>query len=198
MHCCKHKQILAYRNASEHKQWGLVREIKSPSCSCKCSTPWSSFRIFNGRDSGIDIGSLCMTAPVHKVWGNASSEFGSRVSRTCLARKGNSDTNRLGSWSAARNNERLASRSLTACKTFTNRMPIADFVSAFGLHRISIFCASGKTFRRRVFDALGGTRNSCLLGELFCPTSPRRPAMRPDPRRPLYVKVLDSTSFLNC
>ena len=44
-----------------------------------------------------------------------------------------------------------------------------------------------------MFDALGGTRGACVLGELFSSTSPRRPAVRLDPTRPLYVRVLDST-----
>ena len=56
------------------------------------------------------------------------------------------------------------------------------------LHRISLVRASGRTFRRFVFDALGGTRASCLLGEQFCwhpvlpdPAPPPRCAPRPDP-----------------
>ena len=66
----------------------------------------------------------------------------------------------------------------------------------FGLHNISLVRASGKTFRRRVYIALETTRDACLLGELFCPTPPRRPTVHPDPTRPLYVRVLDSTSFV--
>ena len=60
--------------------------------------------------------------------------------------------------------------------------------SPIGLTRVSLVRASGKTFRRRVFDALGGTRDACLLGELFCrrpvllgPAPPPRRAPRPDP-----------------
>ena len=64
-----------------------------------------------------------------------------------------------------------------------------------GLIVILLVRVSGKTFRRRVFNALGGTRDACLLGELFCSTPPRRPAVRADPTRPLYVRVLDSTSL---
>ena len=53
--------------------------------------------------------------------------------------------------------------------------------------RISLARASGERFRRRVFDALGGTGDACFLGELFCrrpglpgPTPPARRAPRPD------------------
>ena len=69
-----------------------------------------------------------------------------------------------------------------------NRLSTADFVPAFGLHRILLVRASGETFKRFVFDALGGTRDACLLGELFCrgpvltdPAPPPRRAPRPDP-----------------
>ena len=76
-----------------------------------------------------------------------------------------------------------------------NRLSTGDFVPAFGLHRISLVRASGEMFKRRVFDALGGTRVLFLLGELFCPTAPSCPAVRPDPTRSLYVRVLDSTNI---
>ena len=69
-----------------------------------------------------------------------------------------------------------------------SRLQTADFVPAFGLHKISLVRASGETFRRRFFDALGGTRVACLLGELFCrrsilpgPAPPPRRAPRRDP-----------------
>ena len=75
-----------------------------------------------------------------------------------------------------------------ADKPRMNRLSTGDFVPAFGLHWISLVRASGETFRRRVFDALGGTRVSCFLGELFCwhpvlpdPAPPPRRAPRPDP-----------------
>ena len=53
-----------------------------------------------------------------------------------------------------------------------------------------------------MFNALEGTRDGCLLGEPFRrrpdlpgPARPRRPAVRsPDPTRPWYVRVLDSTN----
>ena len=60
--------------------------------------------------------------------------------------------------------------------------------SSIGLPTIWLVRASGETFRRRVFDALEKTRVACLLGEVFCPTPPRRPAVRPDPTRSLYVR----------
>ena len=70
--------------------WFHRRKILS--CICKWYTAWnktndwSSLRNFDGRDSGIDIGPLHKLTPVHKVWGNVSSECASRVcSRTCLA-----------------------------------------------------------------------------------------------------------------
>ena len=61
--------------------------------------------------------------------------------------------------------------------------------SPISLNRVSLARASGEMFRRRVFDALEGTRDACLLGELFCrrpvlpdPASPPRHALpRPDP-----------------
>ena len=36
---------------------------------------------------------------------------------------------------------------------------------------------------------------SSSVGTQFCPTSPRRPAVRPDPIRLWYVRVLDSTGL---
>ena len=71
----------------------------------------------------------------------------------------------------------------TGCQPFVNR----GFCS-IGLHMISLVRASGKTFKRRVFDALERPRDACLLGELFCwhpvlpdPAPPPRRAPRPDP-----------------
>ena len=54
------------------------------------------------------------------------------------------------------------------------------FCSSIGFHRISLVPASGEAFKRRVFDALEGTRDSCLLGNNSVgtqsyPTPPRRP-----------------------
>ena len=79
-------------------------------------------------------------------------------------------------------------------------------VLAFSLHRILLVRDSGETLRRRVFDALGGTRDACLLGELFCrrpvlpgPAAPPDHAPRPDP--PVvclgfrFDKFCTSTSF---
>ena len=89
----------------------------------------------------------------------------------------------------------VISRLQTAYKPLINRC----FCSAIGLNRILLVRASsGKTFGRRVFDALGNTRDDCVLGALFCSTPPRRPAVRPDPTRPLYVRVLHSTSATSC
>ena len=81
-----------------------------------------------------------------------------------------------------------------ADKPLVNR----TFCSSIGLHRISLVRASKETFRTGVFDALGGTRDGCLLGEPIrrrpVLPGPARPAMRrPDPTRPWYVRVLDST-----
>ena len=86
-----------------------------------------------------------------------------------------------------------------------NRLPNAyrplvnwSLCSSVVLHRISLVRVSGESFRRLVFDALGGARDACLLGKLFCrrPVLPR-PALpsnvRPDPTRPWYVRVLNST-----
>ena len=79
-----------------------------------------------------------------------------------------------------------------------NRGSTADFVPAFGLHRISLVRAPEEAFGRRVFDALEGTRVPCPLGDQFCwhpvlPDPAPPSAGRPDPNRPWYVRVLDST-----
>ena len=66
----------------------------------------------------------------------------------------------------------------TGCQPIVNR----SLGSSIGLRRILLARASGETFRRRVFDALEGARDTCPLGELFC----RRPALpgpTPLPRR---------------
>ena len=63
-------------------------------------------------------------------------------------------------------------------------MSTVDFVLAFGLHRISLVRSSAEMFRRYVLDALGGTREDCFLGGLFC----RHPFLTnpaPSPRRVL-------------
>ena len=80
------------------------------------------------------------------------------------------------------------SASRLALKPDINRLSTADFDPAFGLHRISLVRASGETFRRRVFDALEGTRDTCLLGEIVCwhpvlfePLPPLHRTPRPDP-----------------
>ena len=89
-------------------------------------------------------------------------------------------------WSAARNEERFSSRDKAANQPLTNRLSTGDFVPAFGLYRISLVRASGETFRRLVFDASGGTRDACLLGDLFC----RRPVLAgpaPPPCRALRL-----------
>ena len=72
------------------------------------------------------------------------------------------------------------------------------FCSSIRLHRVS-----EESFNIGVFDALEGTKDSCLLGEpirrrpvLPGPAPPRRPAVRrPDPTRPWYVRVWDSTGY---
>ena len=83
---------------------------------------------------------------------------------------------------------RTKSASRPADEPLRNRLSTAGFVPAFGLHRISLVRASGETFRRRLFDAWGGTRDACLLGVLFCrrpvllgSAPPPRRAPRPDP-----------------
>ena len=88
-------------------------------------------------------------------------------------------------WSAARDKECFSSRGETADEPLVNRWSTADFVPAFGLHRISLVRASGETFRQYVLDALEGAREACLLGGLFC----RRPILTdpaPSPRRALH------------
>ena len=63
-----------------------------------------------------------------------------------------------------------------------------SFRSFIGLHRISLVCSSGETFRRRLFDALESAGEDCPLGEQFCwrtvlpdPAPPPRRAPRRDP-----------------
>ena len=81
------------------------------------------------------------------------------------------------------------SASRSGDKPRINRLSTGDFVSAFGLHRISLVRASGETFRRRFVSALEGMMDPCLLGEQFCwhlvlpdsrpaapPCAPTRPA----------------------
>ena len=87
----------------------------------------------------------------------------------------------------------------TADKPVVNR----GFCFSVGLHKISLVCASGGTFGRRIFDALQNTREACPLGEQFSwhpvlPDAARHPAVRPDPTRPWYVWVLDSTNSRTC
>ena len=86
--------------------------------------------------------------------------------------------------SAARKKERFSSRCETAYQLRVNR----SFRSPNRLHRNSFVCASGETFRRRVFDVLGSARKVCSLGEQFCwrtvlpdPAPQLRRAPRRDP-----------------
>ena len=99
---------------------------------------------------------------------------------------------------------RTKSASRPVDKPQMNRLSTADFVPAFGLHKISLVCASGKTLRGRVFDALEGTRDPCPLGEKFCwhpVLSDAAPPPRRAPRPDLPVVCpgfgLDSIIFTN-
>ena len=84
-----------------------------------------------------------------------------------------------------------------------NRWSSAFFCSSIGLHRISFVRASDETFKSDLFDALGGTRDGCLLGEpirrrpVLPGPAPPRPAnvRRPDPTHPWYLRVFDSTGY---
>ena len=83
-----------------------------------------------------------------------------------------------------------------ADKPRINRLSTGGFVSAFGLNMIFLVRAYRETFRRRFLDALEGTKDHCFLGKQFrwhpiLPNSTRPP--HPDPTRPWYVRVLDST-----
>ena len=77
------------------------------------------------------------------------------------------------------------------------------FCSSCGLHGISFVRACKGMFKTVVSDALGGKRVNCVLGKqtrrrpvLPSPAPPRRPTLRrPEPIRPWYVRVLDSTSL---
>ena len=77
----------------------------------------------------------------------------------------------------------LINRGSTGDEPRVNR----GFCFPIGLHRISLVRASGETFKRRVFDALEGTRKDGPLGEQFCwhtvlsdPVPPPRRAFRRD------------------
>jgi hypothetical protein len=69
-------KFLAHRNPSLHVQWKLIpKRVKTKPflqmvyrLEQENRTDWSSLRILNGRDSGIDIGSLRKLAPDHTVW----------------------------------------------------------------------------------------------------------------------------------
>ena len=69
------------------------------------------------------------------------------------------------------------------------------------VHRISFVRDPEETFKTIVFDALGDKRDGCVLGEpthrhpiLPDPAPPRRPILgSPEPLRPWYVRVLNST-----
>ena len=87
---------------------------------------------------------------------------------------------------------------------------VVRLCSSIGLHRISLVRASGESFKRfvllgkrsgdlssmpwRVRGTLVSWAN-CSVGVQSCPAPPRRPAVCPDPTRPCYVRVLDSTSW---
>ena len=72
------------------------------------------------------------------------------------------------------------------------------FRSSIGFHRISLVRASGKTFRTIVWGARGAVVSwaNRSVGVPSCPAPPLPAVRRPDPTRPWYVRVLDSTSFL--
>ena len=120
---------------------------------------------------------FCSSIGLHRIPGHALHEKGSQRQK--------------GVGSLVSSQERRA-----LLVPVTNRLSTGDFVPAFGLHRISLVRASGETFRRRVFDALEGTRKDCPLGEQFCwhtvlPAPRRHAAVRPDATRLWYVRVLD-------
>ena len=69
-------KFLAHRNPSSHVHWNLIPKRVGTKPFLQMAyrlgkenrTYWSSLRIFNGRESGIDIGSLRKLAPDHTVW----------------------------------------------------------------------------------------------------------------------------------
>ena len=117
------------------------------------------------------------------------------LSRTCLAWRGFTETNRrrsIGQQSGSKSGFRPAD------KPRVNR----TFCSSICVHMISFVHASGETFgtvsflRRpgvqevRLFPGRTGPSASCSAP----PAPPRRPAVhRPAPTRPWYVRVWDST-----
>ena len=115
-------------------------------------------------------------------------------SRTCLARKGLAKTRRrrsTGQPPGTKSGRRIAD------KLRVNR----GLCSSIGLHWISFVRVSEESFRTVVFDALGGKRVGCSLGEptrrrpvLPGPVRPAAPpcAAPPQPRQ-WYVRVLGST-----
>ena len=70
----------------------------------------------------------------------------------------------------------VTNRLSTGCQV-VNR----SFCYLIGSHRILHVRSIGGTFRRRVYGALEGTRDACLLGELFC-RRPVLPCSAPPPR----------------
>ena len=120
------------------------------------------------------------------------------VSRTCLACKEFTETNRrqyIGQQPGTKSARRPAGG-----QPVVNRW----FCSLVGLHRVFFVRASIDTPRKVFFDLLKGKRDVCLLAEssrrrpvLPVPASSRRPAARrPVPTRVCYVRILDSTSVL--
>ena len=84
-------------------------------------------------------------------------------------------------WSGARNEDRSASRLWITYQAQVNRL----FHLPIDSHRILFVCASDKTSRTILFDALGSKRECCILGESISrhsflpgPASPRRRALR--------------------
>ena len=86
----------------------------------------------------------------------------------------------------------------TGCQPVVNR----SLCSSIGLHRVSLVRASERRSGdvssmpwriRGTFSFVSWANSS--VGVPSCPVPPRRPAVRPDPTRPWYVRVFDSTSF---
>ena len=105
----------------------------------------------------------------------------SSSSRTCLAGKGF----RLSLGKQSSQERRAAvvppiNRLSIACEPLVERV----FGSSTAYSRISLVRASGETFRTCPCNALEGTSDACLLGELFC-HQVGVPSCQAPPRRPL-------------
>ena len=98
-------------------------------------------------------------------------------------------------WSAAMNKERFSSRGSTAYKPFVNRRFCSGIRFTWDFACSCFQGVTQETFLRCLGEY--GTLDPwaiCFVSVPYCPAPPRRTTVHPDPTRPWYVRVLDSTS----